>query len=125
MSQLSWQGGNEDCLTLARLVNQSTAREEDLHKAFDALVKSIVALRSAVLKLASDLGAETGEEGRDLGFELAKITMNRADVTEEARKQVFGGERTEAVKKLRHASELAEQAQKLVIGFIPALKKGQ
>jgi hypothetical protein len=116
---------NQDCVTLARLVDQSSTREEHLHKPFDTLLKSIVALRSAVLELASDLGAEASKQGRELAFELAKITMNRADVTEEARKQVFGGERAEAVKKLRHASELAEQAQKLVIGFMPALQKSQ
>jgi hypothetical protein len=114
---------NQECIALARLVDRSDSFAEQLDKPFDVLVKSIVALRGAVLGLATDLGTEAGEKGRDLAFELARMTMHRADVTEEARKQVLGGERGEAAKKLRHASELAEQAQKLAIGFMQDLKK--
>jgi hypothetical protein len=114
---------NQECISLARLVDRSDSRAEHLEKPFDALVKSIVALRKAVLGLASDLGSEVGERGSDLAFQLAKMTEHRANVTEEARKQVLGGERGNASKKLRHASELAEEAQKLAIGFIQDLKK--
>jgi len=55
--------------------------------------KSIVGLRAAMLELAKDLGDRLGAEGRDLAFKLATRTMMGANLTEEARQQVFGGDK--------------------------------
>src|SRR5882672_11822856 len=57
------------------------------------LFKSIVGLRAAMLELAKDLGDRLGAEGRDLAFKLATRTMMGANLTEEARQQVFGGDK--------------------------------
>jgi hypothetical protein len=113
---------NNDCVTLALLTSRDTTPRDQLHAEFERLFKSIVGLRATMLDLAKDLGEAVGDEGRDLAFLLATRTMMRANMTEEARQQVFGGDRGEAAKKLHQAAQLAEEAQKTVIGFLPQLR---
>lgn len=113
---------NNDCVNLALLVGRDTTSRDQLNAEFERLFKNIVGLRAAMLELAKDLGEEVGDEGRDLAFQLATRTMMRADMTEEARRQVFGDNRGEAAKKLHQAAQLAEEAQKAVIGFLPQLQ---
>jgi hypothetical protein len=113
---------NNDCVNLALLTARDTIPRDQLHEEFERLFKSIVGLRAAMLALAKDLGEAVGDEGRDLAFQLATRTMMRANMTEEARQQVFGGDRGEAAKKLHQAAQLAEEAQKTVIGFLPQLR---
>ncbi len=113
---------NNECVTLALLTKQDRLPDEQLYRRFDSLQKSIIALRLAMLELAKDLDEEVGNEGRDLAFQLATVTMMRADMSMEARQQVLGGNRKDAAKKLYQAAQLAERAQKTIVRFLPRLR---
>lgn len=110
---------NVDCVNLALLARRDTTPTDQMNAEFERLLETIVGLREAMLELATDLGEEIGDEGGDLAFPLVTLTMMRANMTEKARQQVFGGNRVNAAKKLDQAAQLAEKAQKTVIGFLP------
>jgi hypothetical protein len=114
---------NNECIKLAILVERRRTRERDLNKAFDVLIARILDLRGAVYGLARDLSDEAGEDGGLLAAGLALVAVHRANVTEVARKQAFGGDRAEAAMRLHEAAGLSEKAQKMIIGFVPLLTK--
>jgi hypothetical protein len=109
---------NIDCETLAALAARPEITEEEMDEDFKALLDSIIELRSSILDLADEFSDQWREEGSTLAFELAKLTSARADLTNEARRQLLSGNREEAAKSLRTAAALAQDAQKMVIHFL-------
>jgi len=109
---------NIDCEALAALAARSDIPHTQMDPDFKALLESIIELRKSILDLAADLGEHWRDKGSNLASELANLTRSRADLTNRARDNLLSGNRENAVKSLRAAAALAEEAHGMVIQFL-------
>ena len=111
---------NIDCEALAALAARADIPPTQMDPDFKALLASIIELRRSIMDLAADLGDQWRDKGTSLASDLANLTRSRADLTNQARDNLLSGNREDAVKSLRAAAALAEQAHRMVIEFLSA-----